>query len=92
VRDRRPVSDHEGESATGRIWLTGLLSKAGAPTVSGPRAGGAGSPTWFPLPRGIPGVSGRTRRRSLRGVNHPAEIPKLLSFQRPGALGRDHKA
>src|SRR5438552_11163901 len=54
-RDRRPVSDHEGESATGRIWLTDLLSKAGAPTVSGPRAGGAGPPTWFPPPVEFPG-------------------------------------
>jgi len=37
------------------IWLTGLLSKAGAPTVSGPRAGDAGSPTWFPPPVEYPG-------------------------------------
>ena len=45
----------KGESAIGRIWLTDLLSKAGAPTVSGPRAGDAGSPTWFPPPVEYPG-------------------------------------
>jgi hypothetical protein len=45
----------KGESAIGRIWLTDLLSKAGAPTVSGPKAGGAGPPTWFPPPVEYPG-------------------------------------
>ena len=55
--------------------------KGRAPTVSGPRAGGAGSPTWFPLPLEFPG-SGRTRRRSLRDAFAPQRDPQTVEFSK----------
>ena len=47
----------KGESAIGRIWLTDLLSKAGAPTVSGPRGRWRRVADMVSAPRGIPGVA-----------------------------------
>jgi hypothetical protein len=43
-------------------------------------------------PRGIPGVADEPDVDRPGMHAHPEEIPKLLSFQRPRALERDHKA